>query len=137
MGKIIGALTLLTLFSFAFVIVQLWVGRPAVRPVAGSPAPLLEVGPDGSVRSVGTRLQVVERRLQQEEARSAALQARVTERQERLDELASKLERLETEVRRLRLRPSPAGEASQLPAAPPPDPAITTPPAEPGEIPPG
>lgn len=112
MGKAIAAVSILLVCSFCWVLWSLWSRRPPERRAAAGPPPLVESRPDGSITSVTTRIDVLERRLMEQEARAGELQAQVNSGVEERQRLTEQIQGLQAEIRRLRTHVT---DRSQLP----------------------
>lgn len=135
MGKAIAGLSVIVLFSFAFVLLHLSLRRPAGTAPSRGPAPRLVTREDGSVYAVDLQLSVSQQRLTEAEQRSQQLAEDLEQEKRQREELEQRIAQLQAEVRRLRQRPpqpAPAPvepEPSELPPdTPPVEPPVTPPP---------
>lgn len=130
MGKAIAFFAILALCGFAFVIGHLALRRPTPGQVRATEAgPVLVNQEDGSVYSIGLKIDGFERRLMEEETRSQALEGELTTLRTERDELKTQVSDLVAEVRRLRKQ---VNEKPKV-VAPPPD-ASTPPTAASGPV---
>jgi septal ring factor EnvC (AmiA/AmiB activator) len=138
MGKAIAAVSLILLMSIGFVLLQLWRHAPRgaeAAPASGS-APVLEVQSDGSVYSIGLKLDRFERRLMEEEQRSRQLTEELSALRQEREGAQAQIGELQTEIRRLRRqleessRPEPAAPPANAPPANAPSAVPTPPPFE-------
>jgi septal ring factor EnvC (AmiA/AmiB activator) len=118
MGRLIAVLSLVVVCSFTFVILHLWLRRPAqAGPPPGTP-PLLEVREDGSIYAVSIQLEQFERRLMEEEQRTIDLRAKLDVEQEERAAVTQQVEELQGAIRQLRR------ELERATVPPPVDPSV-------------
>jgi hypothetical protein len=121
MGRAISIASAVVFCSFAFVLFQLWIRRPASVAVPRGPVPLLESREDGAVYAVSVQMDKFEKRLIDEEKRWGRLQTQLDAIQKDHEDLQKSVDDLEGEVRRLRRQvernAAPTQPRSTLPPA--------------------
>src|ERR1051325_2255801 len=114
MGKAIAVLFLMVVCSFSFVLLHLWLRKPAGAAETPRAAPaLLETREDGSLYSVRLRLQECARRLMDWGRRAVSLKGELDAMRKDRDQLQGQVDDLQDDVRRLRRQ-----IAASKPAAP-------------------
>jgi septal ring factor EnvC (AmiA/AmiB activator) len=134
MGKAIAFVSFVLVCSIVFVMLQLWRQSPRASEAApASGPPVLQTLDDGSLYSVGLKLERFERRLMEEEQRSQQLLDELNQaRQDRTD-LSARVEELQGEIRRLRRELAAGAGAGNAPANTPPGNTPSAIPPPPGE----
>jgi hypothetical protein len=116
LGRLILAMSILVLCSFAFVVLHLTLRRPAHAAGTRGPAPILETREDGSVVAVDVQLSIFEQRLMEAEKQSARLAQELEKARKEREQLQERVDTLQTEVRRLR-RPAAGPAPERTPPA--------------------
>jgi septal ring factor EnvC (AmiA/AmiB activator) len=124
MGKVIAFFAILALCGFAFVIGHLLLRRPvAIQQRPMEAGPVLVNRDDGSVYSIGLKIDGFERRLMDEEERTQKLEGALAEVTTEREALKKQVEELANELRRLRK------QVNEKPKPLPPPPDASMPPA--------
>lgn len=129
MGRAIAIAFILVVFSFGFVLLQLWNRRSTSPPPSARRQPMFVTRDDGSVYAVSLQLTQFEQRLVEEEERSRKLLEEVSTVRKEREELTKTVELLQEELRRLRRQVTqPAAPAPGIPPQGDPNPDGSTPP---------
>lgn len=106
MGRAIGIAFLVVVLAYGFVFFQL-TRRRASEPASLTGAPVLITRDDGSIYSVGLRLERMEQRLMDEENRSLRLTQEVRDLEQQRDTLRTQVGELQEDLRRIKEQSAP------------------------------
>lgn len=124
MGRAILIVSLIVVCSFIFVALQLRSRMPAGAVPSAGPTPVLETREDGSIYSVGLRIERLEQRLVESEKRTVELEQALTDArgdraglQQQVKDLEGRVEKLKQDLEKVSSPPdtSPANVPSTLP----------------------